>query len=223
MITRWTFFLFVLLISSGAIPAPAVGQQSNRNQSGWRATVDCDALVVYSQMTTQSKVVSHLTKGDIVTIDLEIISAGGTWCLVSEPGKRQRPGYAPSECLDREQTESITHWDAQSPPDHTRPDTEPVQLADRTTEKRATREEIEQEVDRAVASRLKALQLTNETPLQVVQRDALGFDDRTSFLFLPGFGFLPRFGVPFNFPFRHIAPSVTSRVQIRPNQFLRRR
>ncbi len=154
MITRWTFLISILLLISGVIPAAAFGQEHRRNQSGWPATVECDSLVVYSQMSTQSRVVGHLNKGDIVTINLEFIGAGGAWCSVAEPGKRVRLGYVQSECLEREQTESVTVWQAQSPPAQTMPETEPVQRTDTPSQKRPTREEIEQEVDRVLASRL---------------------------------------------------------------------
>ena len=216
MITLWTV-LSALFFSSNVIPPTNSGQAAERNQSGWQATVECDSLVVYSQMSTQSRVVSQLNKGDVVRIDLEFISAAGAWCSVAEPGKRVRLGYVESECLEREQEESVTVWQAQSSPTETRQDLERAQRADVTIEKRATREEIEQEVDRAVALRLKALQLANETPVQMVQQEPFGFDDRTSFLFLP------RFGAPFNFPFHRIAPRATSSVQMRPSHILRRR
>ena len=217
MITRWTFLISILLLNSGVIPATAFGQEFKRNQSGWRATVECDSLAVYSQMSTQSRGVSHLKKGDIVTIDLEFIGAGGAWCSVAEPGKRVRLGYAQSECLEREQTESFTVWQAQSPPAQTRPETEVVQRTDTASQKHPTREEIEQEVDRALASRLNALLPANDYS-QTALREPFWFDrfDKTSLVFLP------RFGVPFNF-FHHIAPRVTSSVQTRPSHILRRR
>ena len=216
MITRWTSLISILLLISGVIPAAAFGQEHRGNQSGWRATVECDSLVVYSQMSTQSRVVGHLNKGDIVTINLEFIGAGGAWCSVAEPGKRVRLGYVQSECLEREQTESVTVWQAQSPPAQTRPETEPVQRTDAPSQKRPTREEIEQEVDRVLASRLNKLQPVNDSG-QMVLREPFGFDDRTSFLFLP------RFGGPFNFPFLHVAPRVTATVRMRPSHILRRR
>ena len=217
MITRWTFLISILILISGVIPAAAFGQEHRRNQSGWRATVECDSLVVYSQMSIRSRVVSHLKKGDVVTIDLEFIGAGGAWCSVAESGKRVRLGYVQSECLEREQTESVTVWQAQSPPAQTRPETEPVQRTDTPSQKRPTREEIEQEVDRVVASRLKALQLANETPVQMVQREPFGVDEGISFAFLPRFGF----GVPINV-FRHVTPRIPPCAQMRSHISRRR-
>jgi hypothetical protein len=216
MIMRSTFLLITLLLSSSVITSRALGQESTRNQSGWRATVECDSVVVYAQMSKQSRVVGHLKKGDAVTIDLEFISAGGAWCSVTELGKRVRLGYVNSECLERKQTESVTVWQAQLPPRVMMPGPEPAQRTDVTAEKHPTREEIEQEVDRVVASRLKALQLANENPVQMVQREPFGFVDGTSFVFLP------RLGVPFNF-FHHIPPRINPSVQIRPSHISRRR
>jgi hypothetical protein len=214
MMTGWTFLISILFLISGVIPATALGQESRGKQSGWPATVECDSFVVYSQMSTQSRVVGRLKKGDVVTIDLEFISAGGAWCSVAEPGKRVRLGYAQSECLEREQTESFTVWQAQSPPAQTRPDTEPTQRTDTASQKRPTREEIEQEVDRVLASRLNALLPANDYS-QTTLREPFWFD-RTSFVSLP------RFGVPFN-GFHHIAPRITSTMQMRPGHISRRR
>jgi len=217
MIPQCSFLIIsLLLLSSGVIPATASGQEARRTQAGWRATVECDSLVVYSQMSIQSKVVGHFKKGDTVTITLEFISAGGAWCSVAEPGKWVRLGYVDSECLGREPTESYTVWQTQSPPSQTRPATEVVPRTDTASQKYPTREEIEREVDRALASRLNALLPANDYS-QTAIREPFWFDrfDQTSL------AFLPRFGVPFNF-FQHIVPRVTS-VQIRPSHMLRRR
>lgn len=166
-------------------------------------------------MSRQSRIVGNLKKGGVVMIDLEFIGAGGAWCSVAELGKRVRLGYVQSECLEREQTQSFTIWQAQSMPALTRSDVEPVQRTGPTSEKRLTREEIEEEVDRVLASRLNSLVSANDYT-QTTQRETFGFDDRTSFVFLP------RFGLPFNF-FHHAAPRVTSTVQVRPSHTSRRR
>ena len=149
---------------------------------------------------------------------MEFISAGGSWCSVAEVGKRVRLGYVQSECLEREQAESITVWQAQSPPPaQTRPEPEPVQRADAISEKRATREEIEQEVDRVLATRLNAVRPENDSGQGALP---FGFNDQTSFLFLP------TFGAPFT-PFHRIAPNrapcIIPRVQMRPGHSFRRR
>ena len=219
MIRRLSFSVSILLLSSGLITA--LGQTPKHHQAGWRATVECESLAVYSQMSTKSTIVGHLKKADMVTIDLEFISAGGAWSSVRETGKRMRLGYAQSDCLEREQTDQVTKWEAQSLPSETPPNPEPTQHIDITVEKRPTREEIEREIDRALGAKLNALLPANDSG-QTDLREPLWLDDRTSFLFLPGFG------VPFDFSNRRIAPrSITPRipasVQIRPGHIFRRR
>ncbi len=215
MITRRTFLISILFFSSSVIHAPSLGQELRLNQSGWRATVECDDVIVYSQMSTQSKVLSNLKKGDIVTIDLEFIGAYGAWCSVAEPGKRARLGLVKSECLEREQTEAVPVWQAQLPPAQTRPDSEPAQRAETPSQKHPTKEEIEQEVDRVLASRLNALAPAKDSG-QTILSEPFGFVDHASF------AFLPRFGAPFKF-FRHAAPCVTPSVQMRPRHVFGRR
>lgn len=219
MIRRLSFSVSILLLSSSLITA--IGQTPKHHQAGWRATVECDSLAVYSQMFTQSTIVGHLKKGDVVTIDLEFISSGGAWSSVREIGKRMRLGYVQSECLEREQTDQITKWEAQSLPSETTPNPEPAQHIDITVEKRPTTEEIEREVDRALGAKLNALLPAND-PGQTELREPLWLDDRTSLLFLPGLG------VPFDFSHRRFAPHgitprVPSSVQIRPGHNFRRR
>ena len=55
MMTRLTFSISMLLLGAATIPAGAFSQESRRKESGWPATVECDSLVVYSQMSTESK------------------------------------------------------------------------------------------------------------------------------------------------------------------------
>ncbi len=210
-------FLISLLLFSDAIPVAVRGQEPGRNRSSWRATVACDLLLVYSQMSLQSRLVGQLKKGNIVTIHLEFISADGAWCSISEPGSRMRWGYVPSACLEREETDPVTKWEAKSlPPSETRPNSEPAQHTNITTQQRPTREEIEREVDRVLAARLNALLPANDFG-QTTLREPFGFNEQSSFLFLP------RFGMPFNFFQHRIAPRITSSVQIRPSHIFRRR
>lgn len=215
-------------------PDSAVGQQPD--QSGWQAIVECDSLVVYSQMYTQSRIVGHLKKGDQVKIDLEIIGSSGSWSSVMSPGMRVRLGYVQSGCLKRKQQEPVIRWEAQSiPPAEIRPRPESALAGDIAVQKPPTREEIELEIDRRVASRLNALMsATGVSQTELPEPLLLG--DRASFTFVPGFG-----GVPFSFfprrfphsmtpfptnpaPFpRSLVPRFIPSVQIHPGRMLRRK
>ncbi len=66
-----------------------------------RAAVKTETLTVYSQMSTASRVVKSLKKGDAVTVDFEIQGAGQAWCGVIEAGQTKRLGYAPCKDLER--------------------------------------------------------------------------------------------------------------------------
>lgn len=226
MIRRLSFPVSILLLSSSVITATVFGQTPKSHQAGWRGTVACESLAVYSQMSTQSRVVSQLKKEDVVTIDLEFITSGGVWSSVREIGKRMRLGYVRSDCLERDQTDQVTKWETQSLPPETTPHPQPAQHIDIAVERRPTREEIEREVDRALGAKLDALLPPNDSG-QTELREPLWLDDRTSFPFLPGFG------VPFDFTHRNIAhrnigprsipPHIPSAVQIRPSHIFRRR
>ena len=73
MITRRSLLISIPVLAGTVIAATALGQESRHNESGWRATIECDAVVLYSQMSTESKVVGHLKKGNAVRIHLEVI------------------------------------------------------------------------------------------------------------------------------------------------------
>jgi hypothetical protein len=85
MITRWNFLISALFLSSGVIPATAFGQESRRNQSGWRATVECDSLVAYSQMSTDSKVMGLASRNRLMlSVDTPLSRA--IWVAVQRCG-----------------------------------------------------------------------------------------------------------------------------------------
>ena len=192
MIRQSILLIFLLWLGQNAInPDSVFGQQPE--QSAWQATVECDSLVVYSQMYTQSRVVGHLKKGDQVKIDLEIIGSSGSWSSVRSPGGRERLGFVRSGCL-RRRHKPVIQWEAQSiTPAEMRPRPESAQAADISRQKAPTREEIELEIDRRVAARLNAL-ISPTGISQTESPEPLWLGDRASFPFVPGFG-----GVPFGF------------------------
>ena len=224
MMRQSILLISLLWLGHNAInPDSTFGRQPD--QSAWQDTVDCDSLVVYSQMYTQSRVVGHLKKGDQVKIDLEIIGSNGSWSSVRSPGKRVRLGYVQSGCLERTQREPLIRWEAQSiPPIEMRPPPESVRATDIAVQKPPTREEIEREIDLRVASRLNALMSATGTA-QAAPPEPLWWGDRASFTFVPRFG-----GVPFSFfprgpsPFPHgLVPRFIPSVRIHPGRISRRK
>lgn len=215
MITRSTLLIFVVWLGHCAINPAAAFAQQPENKSNWRSTVGCDSLVVYSQMSTRSRVVGHLKKGDKVDIDLEIIGSDGSWSIITEPGKRRRLGHVQSDCLEREQFRPPVG--ARSlPPSETRPMPELIQGPGITAQKAPTKEEIEREVDRAVALRLNAL-MTETGTHQTATPTPPWVADGASFLFVPGFSrpfnFFPH--RPTHFP-RNLVPHLFHRCKYAP-------
>ncbi|MEE9615317.1 MAG: retropepsin-like aspartic protease [Thermodesulfobacteriota bacterium] len=65
------------------------------------ATVAVDTLPVYKKMSTSSRVVKELGRGDTVTVEFEMEGPGGAWCAVKRPGEAFVAGYVLCEHLKR--------------------------------------------------------------------------------------------------------------------------
>jgi hypothetical protein len=146
-------FLFCL----SSLSSVALGQQVDHNKP-WLAKVTCDDVPVYSQMSIESMIVKYLRGGDVVAIDLEIVGSDPPWSLVRQEGRKVRLGFVQSECLETTEPPSFTKWQSQSP----RPRLSSTPDSDlRSTEPPAarplTREEIDEEVQRAVAAALSRM------------------------------------------------------------------
>ena len=93
---RRNYRVFLVLLSLFIIyesPATAIGQSLESGAGSWRAVVSADSLAVHSQMSSSSRIVKYLNRGDTVTIELEIVATDTTWCSVIEPGHKRRSGY----------------------------------------------------------------------------------------------------------------------------------
>jgi len=135
----------------------AFRQQADHNKPSL-AKVTCDDVPVYSQMSIESMIVKYLRGGDVVAIDLEIVGSDPPWSLVRQDGRKVRLGFVQSECLETNEPPSFTKWQSQSP----RPGpSSPPDFGLRSTEPLAarplTREEIDDEVERAVAAALSRM------------------------------------------------------------------
>jgi hypothetical protein len=158
---------FLLCLSS--LATFAFGQKVDHSDTTWRATVTCQDVPVYSQMSIESMIVKYLRDGDVVTIDLEIVGSDQPWSLVRQEGRRVRLGFMQSDCLERAEPVSMSKWQSQSPgatvsslPDSDLRSREPL------TASPLTREEIDQEIERAVTatlSRILSGSGTDQTPV----------------------------------------------------------
>jgi hypothetical protein len=66
-----------------------------------RVSVKSDSLMVHSRMSSDSKVVKELKKGDWVILEFEINVGGQDWCGIKEENEKTILGYVPCQYLDR--------------------------------------------------------------------------------------------------------------------------
>jgi glutaredoxin 3 len=81
--------------------APLVGTPAQGKVAEPTATVH-EEVPVRAGMGADSRVVGHLQKGDLVTIDIEMNGHDGHWCGVIRQGKTTPAGYVPCGSLDRQ-------------------------------------------------------------------------------------------------------------------------
>src|SRR5215813_9055909 len=118
-VSRWMLMiLWGFLCFHSLMTGVAFGQNADDGKSGWQATISCDSVPVYSRMSIDSSKVKNLSKGESVTLDLEIIGADGAWGIVREPGKKIRLGYIRSECLEWKHPAFVTAQYVESPDRH---------------------------------------------------------------------------------------------------------
>jgi hypothetical protein len=108
-VDRSLALLAILILSTflrnGTLLAQSGSAQTSIQQTRTVATdpaeVQTDTLNVYSEMSTASRVVRSLKRGDRVNIRLQLTGAGGSWCKVAE-GEQVNPlGYVLCSQLKR--------------------------------------------------------------------------------------------------------------------------
>ena len=98
-------FVFLLAISCIMILSFATGAESGEPDQP--ASVKADAVDVHSEMSSTSKVVKTIRKGDTVIVEFEMEGPGGAWCGIIEEGQADISGYVPCNSLEREGTKTL--------------------------------------------------------------------------------------------------------------------
>jgi len=80
-----------------------------------RAIVNKGSSLVYSEMSTERKVVKTLKRGDAVVIDMSISGADGEWCRIREENQKISLGWVRCKLLDREQETKLSGVISQTP------------------------------------------------------------------------------------------------------------
>ena len=107
-------FGFCLLLTH-AISATA-SAQSDANQAAWQATVSLDSAALYAGVSASSRVVTQLSRGDVVVINMEITGRDGKWYAVTTAGERVTSGYLNGKVLEIQEPPAITNWEYVPPP-----------------------------------------------------------------------------------------------------------
>ncbi len=92
----------VLFFVSACAALGALGWPVAEGEAASQATVKGDPVAVYAEMSTTSKVLRSLRRGDKVTIHLATTGADGSWCSISEGGQGRRSGFVLCEFLEEE-------------------------------------------------------------------------------------------------------------------------
>jgi hypothetical protein len=91
--------------------------QSDPGSSAWQASVKIDSAALYAGVSASSRVVTLLSRGDVVLINMEITSADGTWYSVTTAGQSPTSGYLSGKALEVEEPVAFTGWEYQPPPE----------------------------------------------------------------------------------------------------------
>jgi len=101
---RLTRSFAALLLTSSVFLAGSVAAQNQAQQlptAATTATVNSDALAVFSEMSRSSEVVRTLAKGDSVYVDLRIDQGGLKWCGIRATAETNRVGFVDCRGLVR--------------------------------------------------------------------------------------------------------------------------
>ena len=110
--------LLTLLACSGR---DASAWQKNGAQSLWRATVTSNQAALYAGLSATSKVVTILSQGDAVTIDLEITQGDGKWYRVTTSGQTNNAGFVSGKDLNFQASSAVAFWEFVQPPEPVAP------------------------------------------------------------------------------------------------------
>jgi len=116
---RWHVarFCFCLLLTHAT--ANASFAQSDPGSSAWQASVKIDSAVLYSGVSASSRVVTQLSRGDALLINMEITGADGTWYSVTTAGQSPTSGYVIGKALEVQGLVAAAGWEYKPPPEVT--------------------------------------------------------------------------------------------------------
>ena len=92
--------------------------QKNGTQSLWQATVSSNQAALYTGLSVASKVITILSQGDAVIIDLEVTQGDGKWYRVTtSSGQTSAAGFVSGKDLNFEAPGAVASWEFMQPPE----------------------------------------------------------------------------------------------------------
>ena len=113
-VTSFCFSLFMV----GALWTTSLAQ-SDGSSSAWQATVNLDSAVLYAGLSSSSRVLTQLNRGDAVVINMEITGADGKWYAVTTAGDSPTSGYLSGKALEIRPPAEVINWEYKPPPEVT--------------------------------------------------------------------------------------------------------
>ncbi len=93
--------LALAFLSAAIFCSARSSDAGKRHAREGEAVVKTDSVGVSSDPSASGKVTRSLKKGAVVTVEIEMQGAEGTWCGIVEQGQRSISGYVPCRYLER--------------------------------------------------------------------------------------------------------------------------
>ncbi|HWO02110.1 MAG TPA: SH3 domain-containing protein [Blastocatellia bacterium] len=107
---------FLFLVSA---VARASAPQEDVSPAPWQAVVSIESAPLYAAVSTSSRVVTVLRRGEAVTIALEVTGEDGKWYAVTAARESSAAGYVSGKVLDVPEQATVAQWEYVPPPDPT--------------------------------------------------------------------------------------------------------
>jgi hypothetical protein len=107
--------LFVCLLVVHAM-ARTSAAQDDAGSIAWQGTVSLDSASLHAGVSASSRVVTLLSRGDAVVINMEIAGAGGKWYAVTTAGQSAVSGYVNGNALTIAAPVDVAKWEYVPPP-----------------------------------------------------------------------------------------------------------
>ncbi len=101
---RWTLILFCVLVVTCSVTQIVSESKAETGRTFEKATVRADGATIFSQMSTDSNVVTSLAKGEGVVIKFKIDGPEGAWCAVAKNEQAVFLGYVQCKHLAPEES-----------------------------------------------------------------------------------------------------------------------